>query len=78
MPEAIVASPTKIRYRPAMSDKQIALDTIQHLPETATLADITKRLEFVVAVREGLDEIERGETVPHEQIKRELAEWLTK
>jgi len=61
-----------------MSDKQIALETIQHLPESATLADITKRLEFVAAVREGLDQIQRGETVPHEQVKRELAEWLTK
>lgn len=25
-----------------------------------------------------LDEIERGATVPHEQGKRELAEWLSK
>ncbi|MBI3878202.1 MAG: hypothetical protein HY300_19955 [Verrucomicrobia bacterium] len=61
-----------------MSDKQIALETIQHLPESATLADIAKRLEFVAAVRQGLDQIQRGETVPHEQVKRELAEWLTK
>lgn len=61
-----------------MSDKQIALETISHLPETTTLAEITRRLEFVAAVREGLDQIARGETVPHEQVKRELAEWLSK
>ena len=61
-----------------MSDKQIALETISHLPETATLAEITKRLEFVAAVREGLDQIARSEVVPHEQVKRELAEWLSK
>ena len=61
-----------------MSDKQITLKTIQHLPESATLADITKRLEFIAAVRAGLDQIHHGETVPHAQVKRELAEWLTK
>ena len=61
-----------------MSDKQIALETISQLPETATLTDIAKRLEFVSAVREGLDQVKRGETVPHEQVKRELAEWLAK
>lgn len=62
----------------AMSDKQIALDTIQHLPESVTLADIAKRLDFIAAVRIGLDQIECGETVTHEQVKRELAEWLVK
>ena len=55
-----------------MSDKQIALETIQHLPESATLADITKRLKFVAAVGAGLDQINHGETMPHTQVKREL------
>jgi len=61
-----------------MSDKQIALETIQQLPESVTLDEIKKRLEFVTGVREGLDQVGRGETVPHEQVKRELAEWLTR
>jgi hypothetical protein len=56
-----------------MSDKQIALETIRHLPESATLVDIARRLEFVAAARRGLDQVQRGETVPHEQVKRELA-----
>jgi Arc/MetJ-type ribon-helix-helix transcriptional regulator len=29
-------------------------------------------------IRKGLDQIERGETVPHEQVKRQLATWLPK
>ena len=70
--EAGIASRRNDSHVCSMSDKQIALETIQHLPESATLADITKRLEFVAAVRAGLDQIERGETIPHEQVKREL------
>ncbi len=61
-----------------MSDKQVALETIQRMPETATLVDITQRLEFLTAVQKGLDQVERGEVIPHEQVKRELASWLSK
>jgi predicted transcriptional regulator len=59
-----------------MSDKQLALDSIQRLPDDASLKTITERLEFLAGIRKGLDQIERGETVPHEQVKRELASWL--
>ena len=61
-----------------MSDKQLALDSIQRLPEDANLDTIAKRLEFLAAIRKGLDEIERGETVPHAEVKKQMAEWLAK
>ncbi len=61
-----------------MSDKQLALESIQRLPEDASLDVITERLEFLAGIRKGLDQIERGETVSHEEVKRQLATWLTK
>ncbi len=61
-----------------MSDKELALDSIRRLPADVRLETITARLEFLAAIRQGLDEIERGETVPHEEVKRELAAWLAK
>lgn len=61
-----------------MSDKQLALETIQGLPEDASLDTIAERLEFLVGVRKGLDQIERSETVSHEEVKRQLATWLSK
>ena len=60
-----------------MSDKQLALDSIERLPENASLDTIAKRMEFLAAVRKGLDQIERGQTVPHEEVKRQLATWLS-
>jgi predicted transcriptional regulator len=61
-----------------MSDKQLALDSIQRLPADASLDVIAEQVEFLAAIRKGLDQIERGETVPHEEVKRQLATWLSK
>ena len=61
-----------------MSDKQMVLDSIERLPENASLDVIAERVEFLAAVRKGLDQIERGQTVPHDEVKRQLATWLSK
>jgi len=61
-----------------MSDKQLVLDSIERLPEDANLDTIAERVEFLAAIRKGLGQIERGETVPHEEVKRQLATWLSK
>jgi predicted transcriptional regulator len=62
----------------SMSDKELALDSIRRLPEDARLDAIAERLEFLAAIRKGSEEIERDETVPHEEVKRQLATWLSK
>jgi predicted transcriptional regulator len=61
-----------------MSDKQFAIETIERLPEDASLEAIARRLDFIAGVRKGLDQIKKGETIPHEEVKRQLAAWLTK
>ena len=61
-----------------MSDKQLALDAIERLPENASLDVIAERLDFLAAIRKGLDQIERGETISHDEVKRQLATWLSK
>jgi predicted transcriptional regulator len=61
-----------------MSDKQLALKTIERLPDDASLDTIAQRLEFVAGIRKGLGQIKKGETVPHEEVKRQLATWLSK
>jgi len=62
----------------SMSDKELALDSIRRLPEDARLDTIAERLEFLAAIRKGSEQIERGETVPHEEVKRQMAAWLSK
>ena len=61
-----------------MSDKQLVLEAIERLPDDVSLDVIAERVEFLAAIRKGLDQVERGETVPHDEVKRQLASWLSK
>lgn len=60
-----------------MSDKQLALETINDLPDEVTMSEISDKIEFLAAIQKGLDQVERGETVPHAEVKRQLAQWLS-
>ena len=61
-----------------MSIKEQALQTIGGLPETADWEEIKERINFVSAIRKGLDELNAGSGVPVEQIEKELEEWISK
>jgi predicted transcriptional regulator len=55
-----------------MTEKEIVLETIKALPD-----EIAERIEFMAAVQKGLDQLDRGEGIPHDEVKRQLASWLT-
>ncbi len=55
----------------------MVLDAIRELPDDASVREIADRLEFLAAVQVGLDQLDRGEGIAHEEIKRQLASWLT-
>lgn len=61
-----------------MTNKQIVLDLLDRLPTDASLHEIAREVDFIAAVREGLEELERGEEIPIEQIERELPTWIIK
>lgn len=61
-----------------MTQKQLALQAINELPDDAPLSEIVARVEFLAAIQKGLDQLDRGEGVPHEEVKRQLASWLAK
>jgi predicted transcriptional regulator len=61
-----------------MSNKQIVEDLLQRIPESASLRDIVREIEFVAAVREGLAELDRGESIPIQEVERELPSWIIK
>ena len=60
-----------------MTEKEIVLATIQSLPDDCSIEEIAERIEFMAAVRKGLDQLDRGESIPHEEVKKQLASWLT-
>jgi predicted transcriptional regulator len=61
-----------------MSDKQAVIEAVSRMPDTLTLAEIRAELELLSKLREAEADIEAGRLVPHEEIKRQYREWLTK
>jgi len=59
-----------------MTSKEIVQDLLQRIPEGASLHDIAREIEFIAAVRQGLDELDRGESVPIDDVERELPSWI--
>jgi len=66
------------RQTATMTSKEIVQDLLQRLPDDASLQDIARELEFIAAVRQGLDELDNGESVPIDQVEQELPSWIIK
>lgn len=60
-----------------MSAKELALKVISDLPENASWQEVEERIRFVAAVKEGLDELDRGLGIPHKKIKDEFQTWTS-
>jgi predicted transcriptional regulator len=61
-----------------MTQKQLVLNAINELPDDAPLSEIVERIEFLAAVQRGLDQLDQGAGIPHDEVKRQLASWLAK
>lgn len=60
-----------------MSTKEIAIQSLQELPDDAAWEDVQERINFIAGVRKGLRELDEGKGVPHQQVREEFAQWLT-
>ena len=58
---------------PAMtraSPKERILEVLRDLPPDASIDDAIERLVFLARIEEGLAELDAGQGVPHEEVKR--------
>lgn len=60
-----------------MSTKELAIRSLQELPEDATWEDVQERINFIAGVRRGLRELDEGKGIPHNRVREEFVEWLT-
>lgn len=60
-----------------MSQKELVIEAIQELPDNASMEQIADRVEFIAAIQKGIDDIERGDVISHEEVKKQLAAWLS-
>ena len=48
------------------------LEVIRELPDDASVDDAIEKLVFLAKIEEGLAQLDRGEGIPHEEVKRRL------
>ena len=61
-----------------MSNRQIVIDLVQKLPDDTSLHEIAREVEFVAGVREGFEQLERGEGVSAEEVRKLIPSWIAK
>ncbi|OGC08595.1 hypothetical protein A2526_00390 [candidate division WOR-1 bacterium RIFOXYD2_FULL_36_8] len=55
--------------------KEEAIKLIEKLPDDYTLDEIMAELYFKQEVEQGLDDIRKGKTYSHEQVKDMIIQW---
>jgi len=61
-----------------MSNKEVVTHLLARLPEDVSLQEIAREIEFIAGVREGLDQLDRGEGVGIAEVEKMIASWDTK
>ena len=61
-----------------MTNKEIVQDLLRRIPHDASLQDIAQELEFIAAVRQGLSELDNGDSVSLDEVEKELPSWIIK
>lgn len=58
-----------------MTDKQIAVEALGRLSETASLQEIAEELQVVAAIRQGQDDAVAGLMHSHEEVEQIFSTW---
>jgi len=60
-----------------MSAKEQVAALLQRLPEDVDLTEIAREVEVLAAIRLGEDQADRGQVLPHDEVKRRFYSWFT-
>ncbi len=56
--------------------KYNSIKAIQTLPDNSSYEDIMEKLYFMQKVEAGLNDVEEGRVISHEEVKERLSKWL--
>ncbi len=57
--------------------KEKVIELVKALPENVTVEDVIEELYFKLQVDDGLAELDGGEGIPHEEVKKRIAKWVS-
>lgn len=58
--------------------KEQVREILETLPEEASLEDIQYHIYVRQKIQQGLDDVEAGRVISHEDVQQRLAKWLAK
>jgi hypothetical protein len=58
-----------------MSTKDAVIEMIRRLPDDVTVWDIMEELYFRSKVDEGLRQLDAGQGVSHDEVKKQVGQW---
>ena len=57
--------------------KHKVLKAIEEMPQDVTFSDVMERLYLLYKIDRGLNQVEAGDTMSHEQAKKQIKTWYT-
>ena len=57
---------------PATNSRDRMIEALRELPQDASVDDAIERLVFLAKIEAGLAELDRGEGIPHDEVRRRL------
>jgi predicted transcriptional regulator len=61
-----------------MKDKLVAIQTINKLPEDASMEEIAAELQIMAAIRKGKADVKAGRVKSHAQVEKMFEAWISK
>ena len=61
-----------------MTDKQMAMEALDHIPETVSFQQIKEELEIIAGLKLGLEASEADQVKTSEEVKEMVGSWFTK
>ena len=55
--------------------RDTAINTINNFPQEFELEDLLEKLVFKEKVEQGLEQLEKGKTIPHEKVTEIVKKW---
>ncbi len=55
--------------------RERVIETIKELPNEFDLETVIEQLIFIDKVEKGLNQVEEGKTISHEEVKKRVSKW---
>ena len=61
-----------------MSNKDFVMSVLEKLPDDASIEAIYDKLDYILAIREGLKDADEGRLIPLDEVEKKIEQWATK